>query len=502
MILENQPVISSPERSTDTNMTQTETTKKTGQNPSRKSTSSTTSWLRIALLVGFAVTTLLVAYITFVAVRDFVAAWEMTDLPGITVKDATPIPGDSGVIPTIDLSAPLQPAGGPTPPPWDGADRVSMLVMGLDYRDWAAGEGPPRTDTMILFTVDPINRTAGLLAIPRDLWVNIPGFEYGRINTAYQLGEAYKVPGGGPQLAADTVEELLGVSVDYYAQVDFGAFVRFIDEIDGVEVDILEPVKLDPLGDGNIKKLKPGHYTLPGDLALAYVRLRKTEGGDFDRSQRQQQVIMSIRKRVLEYEMLPILISKAPTLYNEVSTGIRTNLSLDQAIRLAWMASQIPEDSIKRAAIGTEQITFAKSPDGTQDVLKPLTEKIRQLRDEVFTGTDPASPLAISMDPVELINLEKARLSIKNGSSTSGLAARTTDYLKSMGFFVVETGNADGLYTYTEIIFHTGKPYTTKFLVDLMKISPFRVRHFFDPTNPADIILVLGDDWAQNNPMP
>jgi len=483
-------------------MTQTESTKKAGQPPSSKTTSNSMKWLKVAILIGFAIATLMVALITFVAIRDFIAGWEMTDLPGMTVIEATPAPGDSGAVPTVDLSAPLQPVGGPTPPPWDGADRVSMLVMGLDYRDWAAGEGPPRTDTMILFTVDPINRTAGLLSIPRDLWVNIPGFEYGRINTAYQLGEAYKVPGGGPQLAADTVEELLGVPVEYYAQVDFGAFVRFIDEIDGVEVDIVEPIKLDPLGDGNIKKLKPGHYTLPGDLALAYVRLRKTEGGDFDRSQRQQQVILSIRKRILEYDMLPTLISKAPTLYEEVSSGIRTNLNLDQAIRLAWLASQIPEESIKQAAIGTHQITFAKSPDGTQDVLKPLTEKIRQLRDEIFSGTGPASPMAISMDPVELINLENARVSIKNGSSIAGLAARTTDYLKSMGFNVVETGNADGLYPYTEITFHTGKPYSTKYLVDLMKISPFRVRHFFDPTNPADIVIVLGDDWAQINSMP
>jgi LCP family protein required for cell wall assembly len=478
-------------------MTQTVT-----KNGARKSTASASRWLRIAVVVGFAIVALLIAYLTYAAVRDFVAAWEMTDLPGVTVKDATPAPDASGTVPTVDLSAPLQPAGGPTPPPWDGANRVSLLVMGLDYRDWAAGEGPPRTDTMILLTVDPINRTAGMLSIPRDLWVNIPGYDYGRINTAYQLGEAFKVPGGGPQLAANTVEELLGVPVDYYAQIDFSAFVRFIDEIGGVEVDITEPLKLDPLGDGNIKKLKPGHYALPGDLALAYVRLRKTEGGDFDRSQRQQQVIMSIRNRILEYDMLPTLISKAPTLYNEVSAGIHTNLSLDQAIRLAWLAVQIPGENIKQAAIGADQIAFATSPDGTQEVLKPLTEKIRQLRDEVFTNTGPASPMAASMDPAELVKVESARVSVKNGSATSGLAARTSDYLKSLGINVVETGNADGYYTNTEIIFHTGRPYTVKYLVDLMKISAFRVRHFFDPANAADIVIVLGDDWALTNSMP
>jgi polyisoprenyl-teichoic acid--peptidoglycan teichoic acid transferase len=458
--------------------------------------------LRIALLMGFGLVALLAAYLTFVTIRDFVASWEMTNLPGITVRDATPIPGIENGTPAANSAAPLQPAGGPTPPPWDGANRVSLLVMGLDFRDWQAGEGPPRTDTMILLTVDPVNRTAGMLSIPRDLWVSIPGYEYGRINTAYQLGEAYKLPGGGPQLASETVEELLGIKIDYYAQVDFGAFARFIDEIGGVEVDVTEELKLDPLGDGNTKKIKPGHYNLPGNLALAYVRLRKTEGGDFDRSQRQQQVIMGIRKRILEYDMLPMLISKAPTLYNEISSGVHTNLGLDQAVRLAWLAIQIPEENIKQGAIGAGQVAFAMSPDGTQQVLKPLTEKIRALRDEIFSDTASASPLAISADITQLVKDENARVTIMNGSSVSGLAARTVEYLESQGINVVETGNASQVSPSTEITFYNGKPYTLKFLVDLMKINKFRIRYASDPAVAADIVIILGDDWAQTNTMP
>ena len=461
--------------------------------------------LRFALLMGFGLVALLTAYLTFVTIRDFVASWEITNLPGVTVRDATPIPGSQNGTPVANLGAPPQPVGGPTPPPWDGASRVSMLVMGLDYRDWQAGEGPPRTDTMILLTVDPVNRTAGILSIPRDLWVSIPGYDYGRINSAYSLGEAYKLPGGGPQLAADTVEDLLGIKIDYYAQVDFGAFARFIDEIGGVEVDVTEELKLDPLGNGNTgntKKLKPGHYTLPGNLALAYVRLRKTEGGDFDRSQRQQQVIMGIRKRILEYDMLPMLISKAPALYSEISSGVHTNLGLDQAIRLTWLAIQIPEENIKRGAIGAGQVAFASSPDGTQQVLKPLTEKIRALRDEVFSNTASASPLAISMDISQLVKDENARVTVMNGSSVSGLAARTVDYLKSQGINVVETGNASQVSPTTQITFYNGKPYTLKFLVDLMKINKFRIRFANDPAVSADIVIILGDDWAQTNTMP
>lgn len=458
-------------------------------------------WLKYAVWGGLVLAALLTAYLTYVTVRDLVVSWEMTSLPGVTIQDATPTPGGESEV-VRDPSLPMQPAGAPTPPPWDGANRVSLLVMGLDYRDWAAGEGPPRTDTMILFTIDPVNRTAGILSIPRDLWVNIPGFEYGRINSAYQLGEAYKVMGGGPQLATDTVEELLGVPIDYYAQVDFGAFVRFIDEIGGVKLDVPEKIKVDPMGDNNSKVLKPGIQTLPGDLALAYVRARKTEGGDFDRAQRQQQVILAIRNRILEFDMLPYLISKAPVLYEELSSGIRTNLSLDLAIRLAWLAVQIPADKIKQGAIGSEQVSFAMSPDGQQDVLKPITEKIRLLRDEIFTESGPASPLAINLDITEQLSAENAHLIVLNGSSTAGLAASTADYLKSLGFTSVETGNADNYATYTEITFYTGKPYTVKYLVDLMKVSEFRIKHIFDPTRGADIVIILGDDWALSNPMP
>jgi LCP family protein required for cell wall assembly len=466
-------------------------------------------WLNYVVLGAFLVVAGLIAYLTFVAVRDLVSSWQITDLPGIAIQDAGQNPGESssstggeaaGVV--TDVNTPLQPAAQPTPPPWDGAQRVTMLVMGLDYRDWAAGEGPPRTDTMILFSVDPVSRTAGILTIPRDLWVNIPEFDYGRINTAYQLGEAWDWPnGGGPGLAMETVEALLGVPIDYYAQIDFAAFEKFIDEIGGVEVDITETIVLDPLGDNNTKKLKPGHYTLPGYLALAYARTRKSEGGDFDRSSRQIEVIMSMRERILKYKMLPTLFAKAGTLYNQLSQGIQTNLNLDQAFRLAWLAAQIPQENIKKGIIGPpDQVSFAMSPDGEQQVLKPITDKIRLLRDDIFTTS--ITPATASMSQEELVKTENARVAVLNGSYTPGLAARTTDFLKSKGVNVTVADNAPQLSTYSEITFYTGKPYTLKFLVDLFGISEFRIKHFYDPASPVDISITLGDDWANNNPMP
>jgi polyisoprenyl-teichoic acid--peptidoglycan teichoic acid transferase len=199
---------------------------------------------------------------------------------------------------------------GPQPRPWDGASRVTVLVMGLDYRDWEEGEGAARTDTMILFTIDPLSKTAGMLNIPRDLWVNIPGFGYERINTAYRQGVVYNYPGGGPGLAIDTVEQFIGVPIHFYAQIDFYAFEQFINELDGIQVDVPYEIRVDPLGPGNTVTLEPGVQVMDGPIALAYARARYTEGGDFDRGMRQQQVIMAMRSRILKVDRLPMLVAE------------------------------------------------------------------------------------------------------------------------------------------------------------------------------------------------
>ncbi len=465
-----------------------------------KSQSKTTNWLVWALIAAFIVAAALIAYLTFIAVRDIVTSWELTSLPGVALVEATSTPNEFGVI--EDVNTPLQPVGGPTPEPWDGASRVSVLVMGLDYRDWLAGEGAPRTDTMMLLTLDPLTRTAGMLSIPRDLWVNIPGFEYNRINTAYSLGEAFDVPGGGPALAMETVEELLGVPIDYYALIDFGAFVRFIDEIGGVKIDVPARITIDPLGDDNTYRLRVGRQVLPGDLALAYARARKTEGGDFDRAQRQQQVVMGIRNQMLRPEMLPQLIAKSPVLYQELSSGIRTNLTLEQTIQLAWLAQQIPDEGIRQGIIGPpEQVLLVKSPEG-DEVLKPIADKIRAVRDDVFFGSEQFSPAAANMDPVELVQAEAPRLTILNGTATAGLAARTAEYLQSQGINVTEAGNADQLYTQTRIFDYTGKVYTVKYLAEMMGVSSNQFFSRYDPASSVDVVVILGADWAATNPMP
>ena len=194
-------------------------------------------------------------------------------------------------------------------------------------------EGAPRSDTMILLTIDPLTKTAGMLSIPRDMWVNIPGFGYSRINTAYSSGEGNKLPGGGPELARKTVEQFIGVPIQYYAQIDFNTFVEFIDLIGGIEIYNDEELRLDPVGEGKdkIRLTCCGMRHLNGEKALAYVRYRKGDEGDVGRAKRQQKVILAIRDKVLSPENFPVLLGKAQQFYEEFSAGIKTNMPFDTA---------------------------------------------------------------------------------------------------------------------------------------------------------------------------
>ncbi|MEJ2511015.1 MAG: LCP family protein [Anaerolineales bacterium] len=386
------------------------------------------------------------------------------------------------------------------PPAWDGTKRVTMLVMGIDYRDWAAGYEYSRTDTMILLTIDPVAKTAGALSIPRDLWAAIPGFNPAKINTAHYFGDLYNYPGGGPALAVKTVENVIGVPIDYYARLDFSAFVEFIDMIDGVTVDVTEPIELEVIGQAYDVKLEPGRVTLPGKLALAYARNRHNEGGDFDRSRRQQQVILGIYDRLRTPAVWAKLISNAPELYDKFSKKITTNLPFEDALKLAFLAVKIKQEDIQMAVIGLNEVQFGKSPDDLS-ILSPLPDKIRELRDRIFATGGSFSP-AMEGDPLTLMQIEEARISIYDGTNDGVTAQRTADYLRNLGANVVSVQGAGQGYTNTSLIDHTGSPYTLAYLSDLMGVGTYRIFHRLAIDSDTDVEIWLGTDWQYNNPMP
>jgi len=448
-----------------------------------------------AVFIVFLVLALTTSVVAFSFVRNLTTSMKILNPPGAPILQA--LTGNNG---EESAAQPSSQAVVSTPEAWDGSSRVTILVMGLDYNDWRAGE-TPHSDTMILLSIDPVSKTASMLSIPRDLWVNIPGFDYGRINESYFDGAAYNLPGGGAELARQTVEQFIGVPVQYYAVIDFEAFIKFVDEIGGVEVVPDEDVVVEKYGTVEHQTLIAGQkYVLDGALALAYARQRHTSGGDVDRSRRQQQVIMSIRNRILKYQNIPELIAKAPALYQDLSSGISTNLSLQDAIELGVLALQLDANNIKRGVIDYEMVIQATSPQGEQ-ILKPIPDKIRVLRDDLFATSGSAGPIAAASANSTLVKDEAASVVIWNGSGDSALGNRTADYLRSQGVNVVQVGDV-GYSASTKIEIFNGKPYTVNYLSQLMGVASANIWNSYDPSAGIDIRVTLGGDWAQNNTIP
>ncbi len=446
----------------------------------------------------FLVLALATGVVAFNLARNLTTSMTVLDLPGVAFEN-----GQTTVQPGAAAASGSQ-ASAVTPEPWDGTSRVTVLIMGLDYRDWQSGD-TPHSDTMILLSVDPIKKTASMLSIPRDLWVNIPGFDYGRINESYFNGAAFKLPGGGPELARQTVEQFIGVPVQYYAVIDFGAFIKFIDEIGGVKVKPNEPVTIEKFGGGEEQVLEPGKtYELDGGLALAYARERHTSGGDVDRANRQQEVIFAIRKRILQLESLPELLAKAPALYQDISAGILTNLNLTDALKLGVLGVQLDSKSIKRGVIDYNMVIQTTSPEG-EAILKPIPDKIRELRDKLFATAGSKSPIAIPNPGSTLVKDEAARVVIWDGSDPGGstaLGERTAEYLRSEGINVIQVVYAGGYASGTKIEIFNGKPNTVNFLAERMGVASANIWNTYDPSQGMDVRVTLGGDWAQNNGLP
>ena len=456
--------------------------------------------LPLGVIISWVVA-LVLAISAYTFLRGFIASMTMINLPGMAVVNSPEVPGTEGALqPEPEIITPET----ILPEPWDGGSRVTILFMGLDARD--LDSDAPRSDTMILFTIDPLSKTAGMLSIPRDMWVDIPGgFGYGKINTAYALGEQYKLPGGGPALAVQTIEQFIGVPIQYYAQVDFHAFEEAIDAMGGLYLCVPARIRVDPIGPKDNQLIDKGCATLDGFMILAYARDRKsTDGGDVDRANRQQEVIMALRDQVLSVENFPSMVAMAPKIYREASAGLRTNMSFEDALKLATLASQIDVSQIKRGVIDYKMSIIDVSPDGLS-IVKPIPDQIRVLRDDIFTSGGALSPQAVG-DPVALMQAEASRVNILNGAygivEATDLAARSQVYFSSQGMSVVGIGSADKAYDHTTVVLHNADLYTVRYILDLVQAnSNQQVSFRFDPAAGSDVDIMLGNDWALNNPM-
>lgn len=275
----------------------------------------------------------------------------------------------------------------PTSEPWEGTDRVNILLMGIDRRPGEAFIS--RTDTMMLVSLDPVTESAAILSIPRDLYVLIPGHGRDRINTAFVYGSAGNNPVGGAALAMQTVEYNLGVPVNHYVLVDFSAVINGVDALGGIDVNV--PVAID---DPTYPDMNYGFDPLfipaglnhfDGTTALKYARTRHQDS-DFGRAARQQQVILAVRQKAAALGFTG-LVAQAGTLYQQVENGVRTDLSLEQMIRLATAANSVDSADIRNEVLDYDYVSSFRTEAGAQ-VLVLENEKAAVLIQELFYNQD------------------------------------------------------------------------------------------------------------------
>lgn len=407
----------------------------------------------------------------------------------------TPLPGETPAAapPAEALIAPETTVDPLAEYTWNDPRRVNILVLGIDQRE--GEDGPFHSDTIMAVSVDPARKAVGILSIPRDLYVTIPGFTQDRINNANFIGDSNAYPGGGPALAAETVRQQIGIDIDYYVRINFEVFTAVVSAIapNGVEVCPQEEIDDAHYPDGSYGFLHihfpAGCQTLQAEQLLQYARTRHGNS-DIDRAVRQQEVILALRDEVLTAGGITNLIAQIPTLYSELSGAYQTDLDLTQLMSLATLATQIED-------VQTGQISYLHATDCMtargEQVLCPNHSAIQTIIDQTF---NPQPDLSIS-ELRDRALAENATVVVYNNTTTTGLASQTREWLNARGVSVPsQPGNIpEPSGTPTIVRYYTGKIWTARYLAALLGLEQDRVQMGAgDGLTSADVMVVAGPD--------
>ncbi len=314
-----------------------------------------------------------------------------TTIPTATLEPSTvtplpPTPTTVAAATVVTTTAAVTPTAVPTrdpnaPRPLD--QTFNILLMGSDQRP---GERAWRTDTIMIAAVDFPNKQIGLVSLPRDLWLDIPGYGMSRINMADFVGE-YEIeyPGGGPALLQQVISNTFDIPIQRYARMNLLAFEKAIDTIGGVTVNLDCPLLEATPDPHNPDKLNevfydvgPHHFN--GREARLYASYRYYTG-DWDRSRRQQQVLMAIRDQALQLNM----ITKVPELWVTFRDAFQTDLTLKEVLDLTTFGLlQMDMKDVHGVVVDYRLVTPYRTPGGGA-VLLPKVPEITQAIDNIFT---------------------------------------------------------------------------------------------------------------------
>lgn len=243
--------------------------------------------------------------------------------------------------------------------------KTTIVFLGIDYAPHKSFVG--RSDTIVLIHFNTVRPYVGLLSIPRDLWVSIPGYGENRINTAHFFAESQQ-SGSGPVSTIETIAENFGVKPDYYLRIRFDGVKQIVNAMGGVTI------KLDkPLGG-----YQPGVHYLSGEKALGFAR-RRQGADDFFRMEQGQILIRSIMMELLK----PSKWIRIPTVLKNVSQVVESNIPIWQVPRLGFLILRIGIQNIDSHIIDRTMTTPYTTEQGAS-VLLPKWEQINPLIEEIF----------------------------------------------------------------------------------------------------------------------
>jgi len=379
-----------------------------------------------------------------------------------------------------------------TPEAADIQERINVLLLGLDRRPDDPPDAPSRTDTIAILSLDPYSDTAGVLSIPRDMWVEIPdghgGYIEGRINVAYELAETGQVPHpeGGPGLMEDTIMHNFGIPIDYYVVLDFVDFIRIIDALGGIDIDVPEYV-YDPAYQEchtcpvTPVVFEPGPQHMDGHRALAYARIR-FGSSDFARIERQQQIMRAALRKALDLGLL-LDPRKLKSLYEQFRSAVDTDISLPRALGLALKVRQIPEELIKTMSLAPATSDYI-TPEGAAVLLWDQGEVARLVRRFFLDGR---------------LEREAPTIEVRNGTDVPGLASQVAQFLIDHGlppeWVSVYPEPVPG-QAYTVIYSPNGKDYSARKLAEWLGLPSRQVVDdpALAPPSEADIVIVAAGD--------
>lgn len=270
------------------------------------------------------------------------------------------------------------------PPSWTGTEPVNILLMGVDARGLHKGE-LGRSDSMMVVSLNPVDKTIHVFSILRDTYVDIPEHGQNRINTAVTHG---------PNTAMKTVGNLLGIPVQYYVYTDFQGFIKLVDAIGGVDFYVEKDMHYVSKADKHTYDidLTEGEQHLDGSTALQYVRFRNDAMSDFSRTERQREFF----KAVAEKMKSSIALMKLPTILEEISPYIDTNLTVHEMWKLATAgyqatlegSSQIPSmDLLEQTYVGKAAVLKPSNV----DELQAYVQEVLSIRNSKSQKEDPTS---------------------------------------------------------------------------------------------------------------